>query len=221
MNIPLEQLKHEFPHKFPLYMCLLHNALISYRLLPESSVSFPDRPDVIHFAEFCKPHLHKRVLDVGIGSLLIPGYYKGTDEFELIGIDVIEYNDTAHIMEACAEFMPFPDNFCDVVVYGTSLDHLCDIARGLKETYRVLKPDGHVLVWMADTSHIKPMQGIVEIQGIYFCVPPNAHDPFHSTNESTKETIERFEFIGFKLEELSEKNKNEVFMRFTKCNYVR
>lgn len=216
MNTPLEQLKAAFPYKFPLYYVLLQNANLSYQLLPESSVSLPDRPDVQRFGKFCNSHLHGRVIDIGIGPMLVPGYYLNAEGLELIGLDVVEYKDVPHTVEACAEFMPFPDNFCDVVVYGTSLDHLCDVARGLKQTYRVLKPGGNVLVWMSDTSHVPNMQGIVEIQDIYFCVPPGAVDPFHMRRDSLETVLAQFDYAGFKLVQDSQKNKNEIFLRFRK-----
>jgi len=216
MNIPLTQLKLAFPHKFPLYQTLLHNARLSYTYLPESSVSMPDRPDVLRFAAFCRSYLHGKVLDVGIGPLLVPGYYKDPEDFELIGIDVDDYGEIPHTFPACAEFMPFSDEYFDVIVFGTSLDHVCDISRSLKETHRCLKPDGSVLVWMSDTSHIPPMHGIVDIQGIYFCVPPGAVDPFHMRNDSLETVIGQFLFAGFELVQNSQKNKNEIFLRFGK-----
>ena len=148
--------------------------------------------------------------------MLVPGYYLNAEDFELIGIDVVEYKDIPHTIEAWAEFIPFPDEFCDIIVFGTSLDHVCDVARSLKEAHRVLKPDGKVLVWMSDTSHVSSKQGIVEIQGIPFCVPPGAVDPFHIRNDSLETVLAQFDYVGFKLIQDSQKNKNEIFLRFEK-----
>lgn len=216
MNIPLEQLKLAFPHKFPLYQTLLHNANASYTYLPEGSISLPERPIVKRFAEFCRSYFKNNVLDVGIGPMPVPGYYQGAEGFNLIGIDVIEFTDMSHTLEACAEFMPFPDEFFMAVVFGTSLDHVCDVARSLKETYRVLEPKGNVLVWMGDISHVSPRHGIVEIKGIYFCIPPGADDPFHMRRDSTETVIGQFEYAGFTLAENINETGNSVFLRFKK-----
>lgn len=214
MNIPLTQLKLAFPHKFPLYQTLLHNAQILHQY-STGSISMPDRPDVVRFANFCKPHLRGVVLDVGIGPLPVPGYYKGAEDFELIGIDVVAYYDTEHILEACAEFLPFQNEYFDTIIFGGSLNHLCDMARSLHETYRVLKPDGNVLVWLSDQSNIKT-QGIVEIAGVYYCTPPGAISPFTMRHMNTETVINKFNFVKFELNEKSIKTKSEIFLRFKK-----
>ena len=157
MNIspPLAQLRQAFPHKFGLYYCLLMNATTSYKIFPESSVSLPERLDVQKFGKFIKPYLHNNVLDVGIGPLPLPGYFSNPKGFNLIGLDPIAMP-WSHVVEACAEFMPFEDEYFDAIVYATSFDHLCDSTKALKETYRVLKPDGNVLLWMSDNAHLQP-----------------------------------------------------------------
>lgn len=215
MQNHLEQLRQTFPHKFPVYYVLLQNANLSYELFPDSSVSLPERKDVQRFGKFIKPYLRDRVLDVGIGPMPLPGYFSNPKGFELIGLDPITLP-WSHVLEACAEFMPFENDYFSAVVFATSLDHVCDTARSISESYRVLKPDGSVLVWMSDNSHLPPQHGIVEIQGIPFVVPPGAIDPFHMRNESYERTIGKFNFAGFELKQLNDSPKSEIFMRFGK-----
>lgn len=215
MRPHLEQLRQAFPHKFGLYYVLMQNANMSYELFPESSVSLPERDDVQRFARFIKPYLHDRVLDIGIGPMPLPGYFSNPKGFELIGLDPCAMP-WSHVVEACAEFMPFENAYFDAIVYATSFDHLCDTARSLKETYRVLKPDGNVLLWMSDNSDRKPQSGIVDVQGVPFVVPPGAVDPFHMTNDSHPLVIGKFTFAGFKLADLRDKTRTEIFMRFEK-----
>ena len=211
----MEQLRQAFPHKFPLYFVLMVNANFSYELFPDSSVSIPERPDVQKFGRFIKPHLHDRVLDIGIGPLPLPGYFSNPKGFQLIGLDPVAMP-WSHVIEACAEFMPFEDEYFDAIIYATSFDHLCDTATALRETYRVLKPNGQVLLWMSDNSHLQPQSGIVEIRGVPFVVPPGAVDPFHMTQESAAHVVGKFDFAGFKLEDFRDKPKTETFMRFGK-----
>ncbi len=50
----------------------------------------------------------------------------------------------------CGEFMPFQDEQLDAVIFATSIDHLCSVPYTIKETYRVLRAGGKVIVWMSD-----------------------------------------------------------------------
>lgn len=215
MNIPLEQLKAAFPHKFALYQTLLHNAQIALIHGQTGAISPPDRPDVIRFGAFIRPHLRGNVLDVGIGPIPVPGYYKDAEDFQLIGIDVIDQIETSHTLDACAEFLPFPDEFFDVVLFGGSLNHLCDIARGLKETHRVLKPEGTVLVLMSDINK-SYKAGIVEVSGIYYCIPPGAVSPTCMEHHSAETIIDKFTYAGFELKETNQDDKSQIHMRFGK-----
>ncbi len=50
--------------------------------------------------------------------------------------------------------MPFQDEQFDGVIFATSLDHLCSVQYTVKETYRVLRMGGKVIVWMSDRSEL-------------------------------------------------------------------
>ena len=89
-----------------------------------------------------------RILDIGCGVIPLPEYMKGSNA-EWYGIDPIdidverEFNFT----KGMAEKLPYKNEFFDAVIFATSLNHLCDVIAAEKETYRVLKKGGVVIIW--------------------------------------------------------------------------
>lgn len=105
--------------------------------------STPARKHQFRFKDFCKG-LTGLVLDVGSDKpshsmqLLPSGCeylgldpYAGHGEFRLIGL---------------GEVLPISDSSVDVVLFNTSLDHILDYHTAIEEAYRVLKPDGRVVI---------------------------------------------------------------------------
>jgi ubiquinone/menaquinone biosynthesis C-methylase UbiE len=90
-----------------------------------------------------------KILDVGCGVLPLPVYMRYTKEAEWYGIDPLGkgIKRKFHFKVGVAEHIPYDDSFFDVVVYATSLDHLCNINQAIVELKRVLKPKGYVVVW--------------------------------------------------------------------------
>jgi ubiquinone/menaquinone biosynthesis C-methylase UbiE len=95
------------------------------------------------------------VLDVGCGTgallRLVPDRFPGARR---AGIDpsaaMIVHADGAgaELVEACAEWIPFPDRTFDLVLSTLSFHHWLDQAQGLREIARVLAPGG--LLVLAD-----------------------------------------------------------------------
>lgn len=140
---------------------LQNNGYISYVFLQEGSLSLPDRPDVRTFGAFIAKNTLPAststpapvLLDVGSGTLPLPGYLVPVQHHFLIGLDPFPSNEFPGLMIiGCCEFLPLADNAVDAVVFGTSFDHLMDYNQSLDEVWRVLKPGGRVLIWMSDRS---------------------------------------------------------------------
>ena len=67
-----------------------------------------------------------------------------------MGLDVMPTEFEGFRIKGCAEFLPLPDGGVDVVVFATSLDHVCDLDATLREVRRVLAAGGRCCVWMSD-----------------------------------------------------------------------
>ena len=97
----------------------------------------------------------KNILDVGCGKggMLISCALRGA---KVVGIDVDEeeikiakmrteacgINDNVSLMVANAENMPFSDNFFDIVLAISVLEHVKNLEKVVKEMVRVTKPGG-------------------------------------------------------------------------------
>ncbi len=65
-----------FRRDYLLNKVLNNNGYISYQFLKESSISLPDRKDVKRFRSFVqKNHYGSVILDIGCGTMNIPGYF--------------------------------------------------------------------------------------------------------------------------------------------------
>ena len=92
--------------------------------------------------------INGRCLDVGCGVLPLPPYME-THFIQWYGIDPLEGNTERSFpfKQACAEDMPFKDEFFNGVLFSTSLDHVKDPVVAISEAYRVLKPGGYLFIW--------------------------------------------------------------------------
>lgn len=74
---------------------------------------------------------------------------------KLFGLDISsglvdvrrKYKKEIHWIIADGENLPFPDMAFDFVVYNGSLHHMPDFQRALCEAFRVLRPDGHIVLY--------------------------------------------------------------------------
>jgi SAM-dependent methyltransferase len=150
----LALLRAAFPRRYRLYKALCNNGAISYQELAAGSLSLPERKDVAEFGAFLGRHAGgaDRVLDIGCGPLPVPGYLQELHAAgaRLLGLDVYPTEFRGFRITGCAEFLPLPDGGVDVVVFATSLDHVCDLDATLREVRRVLPAGGRCCVWMSD-----------------------------------------------------------------------
>lgn len=225
--------------KYLVNKALNNNGFISYSLLPEGSVSLRDRPDVARFRTFIQSEVPAGViLDAGCGPLPLAGYLDFPDKsrYRFVGLDPIDATSYEGFrIVGTSELIPVQDGSVDAVVFGTSLDHVCDLKRSILESRRIVKRDGRVLVWMSDSSQplmerarlwIKDAKTSLRVgycvrrYRIYpnftvFEVPRGAVDPFHSYFESPGLIIRHFEKAGCRLVRRETYSKVENFLSFT------
>jgi ubiquinone/menaquinone biosynthesis C-methylase UbiE len=111
-----------------------------------------------------------RVLDVGCGTgmllRLLADRLPDRGQ-ELVGIDAaagmvdvanaVAEDPRLEFSTGVAEQLPYADGYFDLVISTTSFDHWEDQAAGIRECFRILEPDGHLIVtdlfslWLAPT----------------------------------------------------------------------
>jgi ubiquinone/menaquinone biosynthesis C-methylase UbiE len=105
---------------------------------------------------------NSKIIDVGGGtgqSLCSFFHFPETLEYYLVDPNLrlihdqflriypkLSYLKIAHIL-AYAEHLPFKNNFADLVISLSAIDHLNDYKEFIKESYRVLKPSGKVFIY--------------------------------------------------------------------------
>ncbi len=235
---PHQLLLDRFAEKYLRNRVLNNNAEIVYQNGQGGSLSTEDRDDVAAFSRFVSAHVTGRVLlDIGCGPLPLPGYLRSPKEagMEIIGIDPIPARDFGGFrIVGCSEFMPLPPGSVDTAIFATSLDHVVDLDTTIKETRRVLRRGGRVIIWMGDQgrpwwrrtlSYLKSrFRGIFAPfpahryklfpPDVVVYVPAWAVDPFHSFHESPRFVTQVMERYGFRRAAYDYRAKDEVFMCF-------
>lgn len=92
------------------------------------------------------------VLDIGCGlHPLLPHYVKQLSLPDFIGIEPLTaeiQRDYKCLVGVTAESIPLADNFANAAIFATSLDHMEDPVRAIREVLRVLKPEGKLYFWL-------------------------------------------------------------------------
>lgn len=88
-----------------------------------------------------------KILDIGCGVITRPEYMH--EKAEWYGIDPLgaDIKRDFHFTLGKAEQLPYEDEYFDMVVYATSLNHLENPSVSVSEAYRVLKAGGRVALW--------------------------------------------------------------------------
>ena len=95
-----------------------------------------------------------KVLEVGAYKCMLVGWLeenfpRDKYKWDYVGIDIIDLPDRRKDVKfyvMSATHMEFPANTFHVVLYIETLEHIVDYVQALRETYRVLVPNG--MVWI-------------------------------------------------------------------------
>lgn len=91
-----------------------------------------------------RPWISGHLLDVGAGrNRLVHEYGDG------VGVDVVDLGGGVQVLPD-TKTLPFPDGSFDTVTFVASLNHIPEREITLREAWRVLRKDGHVVVTMID-----------------------------------------------------------------------
>lgn len=103
------------------------------------------------------PEMRGRVLDVGAGdNILLKAYIRrheqcGSEEIDAVqasvGVDVVDWGGGTTMIER-SDDLPFQDESFDTVLFIACLNHIPEREGALRETLRVLKPGGRVVMTM-------------------------------------------------------------------------
>lgn len=111
--------------------------------------SVPEMEPAAKVAEMLRGKITGNVLDIGCGILPKPVYMFDSRDVTWFGIDpfIGEHKREFEFKQATAEKIPYPENTFDVVLFMSSLDHCQNPELALRETRRVLRPNGKLFVW--------------------------------------------------------------------------
>lgn len=88
------------------------------------------------------PYIQGNLLDIGAGrNRLVRAYGRG------VGVDVYDWRGGATIVSNTAQ-LPFPAESFDTVTFLASLNHIPNRVEVLKETRRLLRPQGRIVITM-------------------------------------------------------------------------
>ncbi|MFV8226702.1 class I SAM-dependent methyltransferase [Christiangramia aquimixticola] len=86
-----------------------------------------------------------KVLDIGCGNKPYLSYFNGFSD-EYIGCDVIQSSEKCVDIICDATSIPFQDNTFDTIICTQVIEHVDNHEKLLREIYRLLKPNGHIIL---------------------------------------------------------------------------
>jgi SAM-dependent methyltransferase/predicted nucleic acid-binding Zn-ribbon protein len=146
----LAQARRDFPKIFDLWRDRLYATLAAFEQTKLGNAAVASDLYSRVFRDFVEIHAVGRILDIGCGVFGRP-YYLGGYPVELIsGLEPLPMQEPAdfELVRGLAEYLPWPDGSFSTVISATSLDHCLSLERSLDEMVRVLRPDGHILLWI-------------------------------------------------------------------------
>ena len=97
------------------------------------------------------PLLKGRLLDVGCGCNSLVHHYKSRYGGDGIGIDVYPWEGVDEVIEDAGQ-LPYDDGSFETVTCLAALNHIPNRLEFLKESHRILVPDGQLIVTMIPNS---------------------------------------------------------------------
>jgi len=101
----------------------------------------------------------RKILVLGCGPLPQVAQILINKGYKVVGVEPVlsfvetarEYlNDSASVIQGCAESIPLPDCSQHIVIFESVLEHVDSIPHSLEEIYRVLTPGG--VLWLSTTN---------------------------------------------------------------------
>lgn len=149
------------PVAFRAYLQCTENGKHSYDGLPTDSCSVYGHIGAGRFKMFLRRYLNlfegAYVLDVGCGPQDVPLYLEDYPVGLIYGLDPLKpfHQHPFAYSQGLCEHIPWNDDSMDIVIFGTSFDHLFLIDEALRECARVLKVGGFVIVWAGVFDYAK------------------------------------------------------------------
>ena len=159
LEAALEWLREEVPHAFALWREAFDAAKDAYAGFSTDSCSVEGHEMAELFRLYLQPYLRGNVLDIGCGPQSIPRYLQAPSRTcRICGIDPLgdQADHPFEFYRGVAEFLPWEADQFDMVVIGTSIDHVLLLDKCLDEIHRVLRPDGHVALWVSFVTGSPP-----------------------------------------------------------------
>ena len=168
-------------------------------------------------------HPSKRILDIGCGE----GYMlrRLKDKFdELHGLDIapsrlkeakskikeinsFKISKFKFVEGNADDHLPFPNDFYDVIICIALIEHVYDIFFLVKEIYRVLKPDGYVIIEVPNLAYLKHrislLLGFLPMTSSAYNWEEIGWDGAHIHYFTLKRLCLLFESQGFRIEKKS------------------
>jgi SAM-dependent methyltransferase/predicted nucleic acid-binding Zn-ribbon protein len=146
----LARASHDFPKMFDLWRERLDATLTAFAQTKVGNVAVASDLYSRIFRDFIELHAIGRVLDVGCGVFGRPYYLAGYPAELISGLEPLPMQEPAdfELVRGLAEYLPWPDSSFSTVISATSLDHCLSLERSLDEMVRVLRSDGHILLWI-------------------------------------------------------------------------
>lgn len=143
---PLPLPDDDLRSKWDTWQKLQDNGLLSYTTAPEFNLSIGDRKDAQAFKAFARAS--GLILDIGCGPQVLPSYLP--ESGEVVGMDPLigQQPRGFSFLQGIGEYLPFPDETFDHILYASSLDHMINPKRSLAEAARCLVPGGHIHLWI-------------------------------------------------------------------------
>ena len=146
----LARAKRDFPKIFNLWRERLDATLVAFAQTKVGNAAVASDLYSRIFRDFIEAHAIGRVLDVGCGVFGRPYYLDGYPSELIAGLEPLPMQKPAdfELVRGLGEYLPWPDSSFSTVISATSLDHCLSLERTLDEMVRVLRPGGHILLWI-------------------------------------------------------------------------
>jgi len=174
-------------------------------------------------AEIAKLKTPKKILDVATGTADIAINLSSIKNCRIYGIDISErmikiakqkaerqniYNNIS-LEIGDAENLKFSNNFFDILTIGFGIRNFIDLDKGLKESYRVLKKSGYIIILETSLPKNIFIKGFyltfsrvfIPIIGKLFSNNPKAYKYLQESTEkfySVKDVVKKLSYIGFR-----------------------